>query len=85
MEDTDLSKKLTELAEELDVPGVSVGVFAAGEERYAYHGVTSVDNPLPVDENTLFQFGSTGKTFTATAMMRLVEDGKVDIDAPVRT
>ena len=85
MEDTDLTKKLTELAEELEVPGVSVGVFADGEERYAYHGVTSVENPLPVDENTLFQFGSTGKTFTATAMMRLVEEGKVDLDAPVRT
>jgi CubicO group peptidase (beta-lactamase class C family) len=85
MEDTDLVKKLTELAEELEVPGVSVGVFADGEERYAYHGVTSAENPVPVDENTLFQFGSTGKTFTATAMLRLVEDGKVDLGAPVRT
>lgn len=85
MEDADLSKKLTELAEDLEVPGVSVGVFADGEERYAYHGVTSVENPLPVDENTLFQFGSTGKTFTATAMLRLVEEGQVDLDAPVRT
>lgn len=47
--------------------------------------MTSVENPLPVEANTLFQFGSTGKTFTATAMMRLVEAGKVDWDAPVRT
>src|SRR5213075_888226 len=30
------------------------------------------------------QFGSTGKTYTATAMLRLVEDGSVDLDAPVR-
>ena len=49
------------------------------------HGVTSVENPLPVDDDTLFQFGSTGKTFTATAIMRLVDQGKVDLDAPVRT
>ncbi|HVE63236.1 MAG TPA: serine hydrolase domain-containing protein, partial [Mycobacteriales bacterium] len=41
--------------------------------------------PQPVDESTLFQFGSTGKTYTATAVMRLVEQGKVDLDAPVRT
>ena len=34
---------------------------------------------------TLFQFGSTGKTYTATAMMRLAEQGKVDLDAPVST
>ena len=49
------------------------------------HGVTSVENPLPVDEHTLFQFGSTGKTFTATAIMRLVDQGRVDLDATVRT
>ena len=64
---------------------MAVGVFHDEQERYAYHGVTSVDNPLPVDGSTLFQFGSTGKTFTSTAMLRLVEQGRVDLDAPVRT
>src|SRR6185295_4724161 len=82
---TELQAKLTELAAELDVPGVAVGVVLDGEEHYAFAGITSVENPLPVDETTLFQFGSTGKTFTATAIMRLVEQGKVDLDAPVRT
>jgi len=82
---TELQGKLTELAAELDVPGVAVGVVHNGEAHYAYAGVTSVDNPLPVDESTLFQFGSTGKTFTATALMRLAEQGKVDLDATVRT
>jgi len=81
----DLQNKLSELATELDVPGVSVGVLFDGEEHYAFHGVTCTENPLPVDENTLFQFGSTGKTFTATAMMRLVDQGKVSLDEPVRT
>ncbi len=80
-----LQDKVTELATELEVPGVSVGVYVDGEEQYAFAGVTSVENPLPVDDKTLFQFGSTGKTYTATAMMRLVEQGKVDLDAPVRT
>ena len=81
----DLQAKLTELGTELDVPGVAAGVVIDGDEIYAVHGVTSVENPLPVDEHTLFQFGSTGKTYTATAMMRLVEQGKVELDAPVRT
>jgi CubicO group peptidase (beta-lactamase class C family) len=85
MTTSDLQDKLTELATALDVPGVAVGVLVDGEEHYAFHGVTSVENPLPVDEHTLFQFGSTGKTYTATAMLRLVEQGKVDLDAPVRT
>ena len=77
--------RVRELAEELEIPGVAVGVFHDEEERYAFHGVTSVDNPLPVDEHTLFQFGSTGKTYTSVALLRLVEDGKVDLDATVRT
>src|SRR3954447_21833402 len=81
----ELRDKVAELAAQHDVVGVAVGIFFEGEEHYAFHGVTSVDNPLPVDETTYFQFGSTGKTYTATAMMRLVEQGKVDLDAPVRT
>ena len=81
----ELQQKVQELAEKFDVVGVAVGVYVDGDEQYAFHGVTSTENPLPVDEKTYFQFGSTGKTYTATAMMRLVEQGKVDLNAPVRT
>ena len=82
---SELQAKLDELAKELEVPGAAVGVLLDGEEHYAYTGVTNVEHPLPVDESTLFQFGSTGKTYTATAILRLVDQGKVDLDAPVRT
>jgi CubicO group peptidase (beta-lactamase class C family) len=80
-----LQDKVSELAAELEVPGVAAGILLDGHEETAYAGVTSIENPLPVDETTLFQFGSTGKTYTATAIMRLVERGQVDLDAPVRT
>ena len=40
---------------------------------------------MPVDPDTLFQIGSTTKTYTGMAAMRLVEQGKLDLDAPVRT
>jgi CubicO group peptidase (beta-lactamase class C family) len=80
-----LQDTVAELAAELEVPGVSAGVLLDGEEHYAFAGVTSLENPLPVDETTLFQFGSTGKTYTATAIVRLAEQGLVDLDAPVRT
>jgi CubicO group peptidase (beta-lactamase class C family) len=66
------------------VPGVVVGVWADGREAYACRGVTSVENPLPVDRDTLFVLGSVTKTFTATAVMSLVAQGRVDLDAPVR-
>jgi CubicO group peptidase (beta-lactamase class C family) len=80
----DLRSAVTQAAAELAVPGVAVGVYHQGTEHYAFHGVTSAENPLPVDTGTLFQFGSTGKTYTATAIMRLVDRGEVDLDAPVR-
>ncbi|MEY2478134.1 MAG: hypothetical protein QOG87_3449 [Actinomycetota bacterium] len=85
MDEKQLQAQVSEVADELEVPGVSVGVYHAGQEHYAFHGVTSVENPLPVDAHTIFQFGSTGKTFTATAIMRLVDQGKVDLDAAART
>jgi CubicO group peptidase (beta-lactamase class C family) len=80
-----LQAKVTEAAEAIEVPGLAVGVYLEGTERYAFHGVTSLEHPLPVDEQTIVQIGSTGKTFTATALMRLVERGTVDLDATVRT
>jgi CubicO group peptidase (beta-lactamase class C family) len=82
--DSELQATVSRLAEEREVPGVAVGVLLDGQDGYAFHGVTSVENPLAVDATTLFQFGSTGKTYTSTALLRLVEQGKVDLDAPVR-
>jgi len=81
----DLQAAITELCDELGVTGVAAGVLHEGREVYAFSGVTNVESPVPVGERTLFQFGSTGKTFTATAIMRLVEQGRVDLDATVRT
>jgi len=66
------------------IPGVAVAVWAGGQEYVKGFGITNVDHPLPVDGDTVFRIGSTTKTFTATAMMRLVEQGKVDLDSPVR-
>src|SRR5207244_1574033 len=46
--------------------------------------VTNLEHPLPVDADTLFQIASITKTMTATVIMRLVERGVLDLDAPVR-
>jgi len=76
--------ELAGLLRDVAVPGVAVGLLADGEEWLAGFGVTNVEHPLEVDADTLFQIGSITKTFTATALMRLVEQGIVDLDAPVR-
>ncbi|MFN8441116.1 MAG: serine hydrolase domain-containing protein [Caldilineaceae bacterium] len=76
--------KIEELMHETGTPGVAVGILHNGEEHLAGFGVTHIHNPLPVDGDTLFQIGSTSKTVTATAAMRLVEAGKLDLDKPIR-
>jgi CubicO group peptidase (beta-lactamase class C family) len=67
------------------VPGVAVGIIHGDGEEVGGFGVTSLENPLPVDGETLFQIGSITKTYTATAAMRLVEDGRLSLDDPIRS
>jgi len=67
------------------IPGAAVGILHGDRTEVAGFGVTNVDHPLPVTDETLFQIGSITKTFTGTAVMRLVEKGVLDLDAPVRT
>ncbi|HEV8639233.1 MAG TPA: serine hydrolase [Chloroflexota bacterium] len=66
------------------VPGVALGVIDRGAEHVAGFGLTSVEHPLPVDGETLFQIASITKTLVATAVMRLVERGQLGLDQPVR-
>ena len=67
------------------VPGVAVGILRDGVVELDGWGVTNVDHPLDVDGDTLFQIASITKTITATVIMRLVEQGKIRLDAPIRT
>jgi CubicO group peptidase (beta-lactamase class C family) len=81
---SELSEFVDETAKKFDIPGVAAGVWAEGEEASVCRGVTSVENPLPIDRDTLFGVGSISKTFTASALLRLVAEGTVDLEAPVR-
>lgn len=80
-----LRERVEQLMAETAVPGVVVGILHKGETHIASFGVTNVEHPLPVTADTLFQIGSITKTFTATLLMRLVERGLLDLDAPIRT
>ncbi|WAC94470.1 serine hydrolase domain-containing protein [Mycobacterium sp. Aquia_213] len=66
------------------IPGVAVAIWTGGQEYVKGYGITNIDHPTPVDGDTVFRIGSTTKTFTGTTMMRLVDQGKVDLDVPVR-
>lgn len=79
-----VAQKIVSEMKRLRVPGVSIGIWHKSREHSAGFGITSVEHPLPVTADTLFQTGSISKTFTGTLLMMLVEQGKVDLDAPVR-
>lgn len=67
------------------VPGVGFGLLENGQLSLRGFGVTCVDDPQAVTADTLFTIASISKTITATAVMRLVEEERVDLRAPVRT
>ena len=63
------------------VPGVALLVARNGEiVRAQGFGFSNVELQVPVKPETLFQSGSMGKQFTATAIMMLVEEGKIGLD-----
>ncbi len=80
-----LDDKIEEAMARYQIPGVAVGIFYNGREYIRGYGITNVDYPLPVDGDTLFRIGSMTKTFTGTAIMRLVDQGMINLDTPVRT
>ncbi len=67
------------------VPGVALAVIHEQKVIYARgFGVTSIeDGGLPVTPETIFRIGSTSKPLTTTAIMRLVEAGKLELDTPI--
>lgn len=69
---------------EYGVPGVGFAVYKKGQLLERGFGVTNLENPQPVTPDTIFALASISKTVTTTAMMRLVEQGKVDLNAPVK-
>jgi CubicO group peptidase (beta-lactamase class C family) len=66
------------------IPGLSLLVAKSGKIiRAEGFGLANVELQVPVKPETIFQSGSVGKQFTATAVMMLVEEGKVGLDDPL--
>jgi CubicO group peptidase (beta-lactamase class C family) len=80
-----VAERLLAAMAEHQVPGAALGILADGREEHAVFGVASLETNAPVTAETRFQIGSLGKTYTGTAIMRLVDQGRCDLDATVRT
>ena len=63
------------------VPGVALGIVSKGKVIATKgYGYANVELKVPVTAETIFQSGSVGKQFTATAVMLQVEAGKLALD-----
>ena len=85
LNENQIDNLVNEAIETFDVPGISVGIVDNGKIVYAKgHGVRSLENNKPMNENTLVGIASNSKGFTCFALAILVDEGKLDWDDKVR-
>jgi CubicO group peptidase (beta-lactamase class C family) len=76
-------ERLAELAARYRVPGATLGILSDGSITTTGTGVLSKATRVEVTPDSLFQIGSITKVWTATLVMQLVDEGLLDLDAPV--
>jgi CubicO group peptidase (beta-lactamase class C family) len=80
----ELEPKINDAISKGPLPGFAIGVVKNGKLIYAKgFGVAKLGTSTPVTSRSLFHMASVTKTFVATAVMQLVEQGKIDLDAPI--
>lgn len=81
---SDFENKLETLRQKHHIPGFSVGVVHEGSLKWHQgFGVKDLDSGIVPDENTVYQIASITKTFGALVMMKLVEEGKINLNDPL--
>lgn len=77
----EFDRRVEELRSSLGVPGVTVAIVERGRTTLARgYGTRDLSKPRPVDTDTIFATGSTGKAFTTAALAILVDEGKIGWD-----
>lgn len=79
-----LDTMLPELVQKYRVPGVAVALVHNADVVWTQgYGLANEDAGTPVTAETVFQVASISKSISAWGVMQLVENGKIDLDAPV--
>ncbi|MDB6452714.1 class C beta-lactamase [Falsirhodobacter sp. 20TX0035] len=71
------------LMQELDIPGLAIGVTLDGRPHVFAEGFADRDTRRPVDADTLFELGSVSKLFNVALAALAEEEGLLSLDAPV--
>jgi CubicO group peptidase (beta-lactamase class C family) len=75
---------LQAVLEKNQVPGIALAIVRDGKiERLSTYGLADLESEVKVSPETSFQIASATKVFTGTLVMRLVQEGKLDLDAPL--
>jgi CubicO group peptidase (beta-lactamase class C family)/HEAT repeat protein len=84
-EKIEVIEKLTpELMKELNVPGVSISVFADKNIYYSKtFGIADANTKILVNDKTMFEACSMSKPVFAYLVLKLVEQGKLELDKPL--
>ncbi len=81
-----LDSYIEDVMERFEIPGLTLAVTRGEEVVYTgAFGVRSLDSGEPMRADYLFHMASVSKPFVATAVMQLVEQGRIDLDEPVVT
>ena len=80
----ELEQKLTELIDRHGVPGAQLAVLDGDTVTEVSAGVLSLRTGARTTSDALFLPGSIGKLYTATLVLMLVDEGRVELDAPIR-
>ncbi len=80
----DLPKLLRSGIRRYQVPGAALAIHRRGRLYETASGVLNVDTRVRATPDSVFQIGSITKIFTTTLTMQLVDQGLLDLDAPVR-
>ncbi|MFF5701768.1 serine hydrolase domain-containing protein [Streptomyces sp. NPDC012794] len=81
-----LDAAIRDTLREAKVPGVIVGLWAPGKGSYVRtFGVADKESGAPMRTDFYTRIGSQTKTFTVTALLRLVDQGKAGLDDPIGT
>lgn len=76
---------LSKIMKEWNAPGMTVGIVKDDEIVYLGElGLKNVKKKLNVTKDTLFAIGSASKAFTSMAIGMLMDDGKLDLDMPIK-
>ena len=81
-----LQARLDRLRERYGIPGISVAiVLPDGSTWSGVSGFADIRAKAPVTRSTSFAIASVSKTFTAALILALAEEGRIDLDASIRT